>query len=384
MKYQDAVNHFQNLVYGNPISENPEEVAFVLDALWQRFHHASGRLNDSDQKTFQEFLERFQAEPEVASVPTPPEVLGELIHPEHIETLFAFVLYEIYGLSDWKAVVDANATMFSANSASKILTIPQSKIAGLSLFRLLQLFDHEIGTHALRGQNMLRTLGVAGAHYLEHEEGWAMLSEKLFTETPETLILEPTIHHITTFIAENTPAKETENLIRIYFLLAGIQENPADRMRRVKRFVSFELPGANRKDVSYTRGNLDIVQEWKRLSRDPAARKRFVQDFYFSKLSLSDQSYVPGMRESMNISDDDLVYPLWIGKILAKKLQGDSIFFNTRFPESDDRKNFLDGDGRFVVERITFDVQRKIVTLLKLIRSHAKDSTLMKQKNTTK
>lgn len=313
-------------------------------------------------------MQRFQSEPEAASTSRVVTPLETPIAPEHIKPLFHFVLHEIYGLSDWKAVVDANATMFSANSTTKVITLPQSKIAGLSLFRLLQLFDHEIGTHALRGQNMLHTLKVPGAHYLEHEEGWAMLSEKLFTESSDSLTLEPTLHHITTFIAENSPAPQTENLIRIYFLLAGIKENPTDRMLRVKRFVSFELPGANRKDVSYTRGNLDIIRAWRQLAADPEARKRFVRDFYFSKLSLSDQRYVDGMRDSMGISDEDMIYPIWIGKILAKKLQGDSIFFNTRFPETDNRKNFLDTDGRFVTDRISFGVQRKIVTLLEMIR----------------
>lgn len=59
-----------------------------------------------------------------------------------------------------------------------------------------------------------------------------------------------------------------------------------DRMLRVKRFVSWDLPGANRKDVAYTRGNLDISQKLSSLS--PEERKAFLKDFYFSKLALED------------------------------------------------------------------------------------------------
>lgn len=94
------------------------------------------------------------------------------------------------------------------------------------------------------------------------------------------------------------------------------EKDASNRMKRVKRFVSWDLPGANRKDVSYTRGNLAISQKLANMNNDE--RKVFLKDFYLSKLSLQDQKFVPYFREIFG--DENHKYPLWVGKILFKKL----------------------------------------------------------------
>jgi hypothetical protein len=47
----------------------------------------------------------------------------------------------------------------------------------------------------------------------------ATLGEKLMIQKIEDVHLEPTNHHLTTFIAENNDAVKTEELLRIYFKL---------------------------------------------------------------------------------------------------------------------------------------------------------------------
>lgn len=74
---------------------------------------------------------------------------------------------DLYGLEDWGVSVNDKATMFSVKASKKIVEVPKAKIASTSLFRLLQLLDHEIGVHAVRWKNTNETLRVAGTNYLE-------------------------------------------------------------------------------------------------------------------------------------------------------------------------------------------------------------------------
>lgn len=87
-------------------------------------------------------------------------------------------------------------------------------------------------------------------------------------------------------------------------------------MLRVKRFVSFDLPGANRKDVAYTRGNIEISQKLSSLSDEE--RKEFLKNFYFAKLALEDQKFVSEFEKIFGTENHK--YPLWVGKIIFKKL----------------------------------------------------------------
>lgn len=367
--YQEKVDYCQDLVYGKRISQIPEEVDLVMNYLDFIFQKNSYKISDSDKKFFEEFLSKFpHTDFKSFDIKQIPSALDVIVPEEKIQELFAYLMHDIYGLIDWKIQIKETAKMFAVNNSKKELVIPRDKMKNLSLWRLLQLFDHEIGVHAIRGENTSKTLKIPGKNYLEHEEWWAMLSEKLFSEDIKNLQKEPTIHHITTFFAENNNEGDTQNLIRIFFEMTDNFEDPYNRMRRVKRFVSDHLPGANRKDVTYTRGNLEIIKHWQELYENPENRMKFLKDFYFSKLHIGDQKFIAWIKKNMNVSDIDLIYPLWIGKMLAKKLQWEKIFLHSHFDEDDERVNFIDQDGRFAVKTISFDVQRKVVSLLQMFR----------------
>lgn len=109
--------------------------------------------------------------------------------------------------------------MFSVKFSKKTVVVPKDKIATTSIFRLLQLLDHEIGVHAIRGHNTIQSLRIAGSNYLDAEEGLATHSEEMFENEIEDITGGVTLHHITTFIAENYNAEDTEKLLQIFFKL---------------------------------------------------------------------------------------------------------------------------------------------------------------------
>ena len=56
----------------------------------------------------------------------------------------------------------------------------------------------------------------------------------------------------------------------------------------------------------------------KLVSMNNAERKQFLKNFYFSKLALEDQKFVEDFREIFG--DENHKYPIWVGKIIYKKL----------------------------------------------------------------
>ena len=128
-------------------------------------------------------------------------------------------------------------------------------------------------------------------------------------------------------------------------------------MLRVKRFVSLNEDGANRKDVSYTRWQTQVVNYLQ--TSDKQNKLNFLRDFYFSKLSLTDIHLVNEFREKLSIDESELIYPLWIWKILYKKLLWEKVFLSLLQEE----------DFRFwIIEKFSIDMKRKIVKILQEIR----------------
>jgi hypothetical protein len=66
-----------------------------------------------------------------------------------------------------------------------------------------------------------------------------MLNEKAVTTDITNISVDPTIHHISTFIGENYNATDTNYLLQIYYKLNGkknFQSLAKNRTERVKRF----------------------------------------------------------------------------------------------------------------------------------------------------
>lgn len=238
------------------------------------------------------------------------------------------MVLDLYEMHDWIVEVNENRKMFSVSYDDKKIILPKNKLSSTSLFRLLELMDHEIGVHAIRGVNTLATLQIAGMSYLPHEEGMAATAEDMLVHDMATIEPKITHHHLISFIAENLDSTETEQMLKIYFQLTDAPEYDKmahDWTMRIKRFMSHKIPGANRKDVSYSRGNRDIVEKLTSLSDDE--RKKFFQDYYFSKLSFDDQKFLPELRKLFPESEHNSLYPQWVGKILFRKLIGEKNIF---------------------------------------------------------
>ena len=351
-KYLNEVNRLQNDYYGPEISAIPEEKALVGEQLEEIFQKNKEKISHEECVIFEKFLQKSGFNQENPKKEKSSEVTLRKEKSENLKQIFLEesqiveilkMVLDLYEMRDWTVEVNENRKMFSVHYDAKKIILPKNKLSSTSLFCLLELMDHEIGVHAIRGVNTLATLQIAGMSYLPHEEGMAATAEDMLVHDMATIEPKITHHHLISFIAENLDSTETEQMLKIYFQLTDAPEYD-------------KMPGANRKDVSYSRGNRDIVKKLTSLSDDE--RKKFLQDYYFSKLSFDDQKFLPELRKLFPESEQNSLYPQWVGKILFRKLIGEKIFF----------QDFTEKDGRFV-HNVNSETQRKIVKILQKIQT---------------
>lgn len=360
-KYLNNVNKLQNIFYWPEISENTIESGEILYSLQNLLDKNIAKISKYESEILKNFINSFQIPKiELKENKDKHNLKDRFISKETFEQVFTMII-DLYALHWWKISIE-NVWNFSVKKDEKLIKCPETKLETTNLKRIFQLIDHEIWTHAIRWCNTNKATKTTWEWYLEAEEWFATMTELLFDNKLDEISVSPTIHHITTFIAENRNGEETKEILEIYFKLTWLTEEKAkiealDRMLRVKRFVSIHEKWANRKDVSYTRWQKQIVDFFQKANEE--TRKEFLKDFYYSKLALEDISLVKEFRESLRVEETELRYPLWIWKILYKKLWGEKIFLSSLQEE----------DFRFAnIEKLEFSIKRKIINILNLIK----------------
>lgn len=169
-KYVDEVNRLQNDYYGPEISEIPEEKALVGEQLEEIFQKNKEKISHEECVIFEKFLQKSgfnQENPkkeessEVTLRKEKSENLKQILLEESEIVEILKMVLDLYEMRDWAVEVNENRKMFSVHYDAKKIILPKNKLSSTSLFRLLELMDHEIGVHAIRGVNTLATLQIA-------------------------------------------------------------------------------------------------------------------------------------------------------------------------------------------------------------------------------
>ncbi len=169
-KYLDEVNRLQNNYYGPEISEIPEEKALVGEQLEEIFQKNKEKISHEERVIFEKFLQKSgfnQENPkkekssEVTLRKEKSENLKQIVLEESAIVEILEMVLDLYEMRDWAVEVNENRKMFSVFYDEKKIILPKNKLSSTSLFRLLEVMDHEIGVHAIRGVNTLATLQIA-------------------------------------------------------------------------------------------------------------------------------------------------------------------------------------------------------------------------------
>lgn len=169
-KYLDEVNRLQNDYYGPEISAIPEERALVGEQLEEIFQKNKEKISHEECVIFEKFLQKSgfnQENPkkekssEVTLRKEKSEDLKQILMEESAIVEILEMVLDLYEMRDWAVEVNENRKMFSVFYDEKKIILPKNKLSSTSLFRLLEVMDHEIGVHAIRGVNTLATLQIA-------------------------------------------------------------------------------------------------------------------------------------------------------------------------------------------------------------------------------
>lgn len=169
-KYLDEVNRLQNIYYGSEISAIPEEKALVGEQLEEIFQKNKDKISHEDCLIFEKFLQKSEFPQENPKKEKSPEVALRREKSEDLKQIFLEeseiveilkMVLDLYEMRDWTVEVNENRKMFSVHYDAKKIILPKNKLSSTSLFRLLEVMDHEIGVHAIRGVNTLATLQIA-------------------------------------------------------------------------------------------------------------------------------------------------------------------------------------------------------------------------------
>lgn len=159
---------------------------------------------------------------------------------------------------------------------------------------------------------------------MQTEEGIAMTNEGAVTvlNLDDLTAGEPTIHHLSTFVAENYDYNQTFAILKAYFLMMGQSEEDAakeasKRTKRVKRFHANDKPGANRKDVVYRRGKRQVVEFLSTATLEELQEWRDLM--YQGKFGEADKDSIESLLGSKK---PDFKMPFALGKILYQRSLG--------------------------------------------------------------
>jgi len=385
LSIKDKAQHLRNierietLVYWPKISEQAKEVDNVMTHLDILYQTNKDKLTTEEQQQFITFLEKFPHTPsEIKKIDdSPKNRLGRLRQEDFARLLQKWLaLYTITSnivkitekVSELKEengilyIPAISTTTWEAQTkeeletiytqfwyAPEVLKIKIQKCAAIEVdipskeinipsitnyydvIRSLELLSHEEITHAITGTNKENAFNIASDTYLELQEGVAMLNEKAVTTDIKNISAEPTIHHISTFIGENYNKEDTYNLLKIYYTLMGKKNAESlakSRTERVKRFHAYDQGGANRKDVVYRRGMLDVLAYIQNLDTNNIEDIQWLQknifNFYIWKLWKEEVENAQELTEWFNITPKNIILPADIGKILLWMLEKNS------------------------------------------------------------
>ena len=169
-KYLNEVNRLQNIYSGPEISAIPEEKAFVGEQLEEIFQKNKEKISHEECVIFEKFLQKSgfnQENPkkeessEVTLRKEKSENLKQILLEESEIVEILKMVLDLYEMHDWIVEMNENRKIFAVSYDDKKIILPKNKLSSTSLFRLLELMDHEIGVHAIRGVNTLATPQIA-------------------------------------------------------------------------------------------------------------------------------------------------------------------------------------------------------------------------------
>ncbi|MEI6426743.1 MAG: hypothetical protein WCO66_05360, partial [Candidatus Absconditabacteria bacterium] len=378
-EYLREIEYLQTEIYGEKISNNEKERQTIVSLCNHTFNKNKDKISHEEQQIFQNFLNKFKDDIQTYSPPKIPRdnlkgklSIDEIMNAtEHIKTNF-------YPNIQRGQKQEKGKTAYSADFQTKVRKYPDKKEDVFS--RILTTIGHEDGGHMIRSDNQEKNkLLMAGSGYEDIEEGITKLNEGLLKYSLDNYVITPNDTFISVFIGENYNFEDSYKLIRVLKKLnnkSEINDNKISTLafnltQRVKGYYPRDMPGSNRKDVIYFRGEKKLVEYLKSLPSDEE-RAIFYRKAMSAKVSFEDIFTLDELFKELGGDSNNINYNKLVDKVFNIKLKEGAGAFNKKASETGKtniEENLLKGDFRFNGMKEYTDQEKKaLVDLFTMVK----------------
>lgn len=406
-KYHDEVAKLQSKIYWERVSDNKDEVAGVLNKLHKLFNNNKEKLSEEYWNVFENFL--WDCDKKYGfhyvkqnTVTKKTEDKGTIeekkdIDPEKLKKISKHVInfYKNYyqNLEDWNVIKQTKAEALNVSWMREEFWIP-AKYENVGDEKVTKVvIPHEIEQHLLQWDNTNRILGKGfSCGWYDFISEWvAKINEDIASGKVNSLkdlkwLKEwASIWLISVFICENYNYDDAVKILTAYYRLSSnddykkCRKKAETNVRRRKRFVPYDRPWASVKDTLYQRWKnrvIDYLTEDNSL-QEAIERYKELNTFKFWPEELK---YIDDIKKELNIEDKDLIYPLFIWRILHDKLQKGKGSINEYLKHFENEEDFA--HMKLNPEKLTYATKKQLVEILNLLEYDSKE--VNKRQNTNK
>lgn len=300
--FVEQMNEYQTKIYGESLRENSIETLLTLQLIRKEWKEWKEFLSDSEQERYKVIYDSLVT---ILSNTFPYEAFEDLDTHEiplkdtnhSIETEIAkdLKISRQEYMSLWQIYINANnlkQNVIDSDNASSIYDWPQkleiptwSEYDSMSLFNVVRLMVHEVWVHYINQDiSESNNFRIRWAKNLEKEEGLATLMEWLLEGKSLASMKQAGYSFPTILISELLGGKAREDYIYMRTKMATKWRTVTidiNRNLRVMRGYPLNWPWAQRKDMSYGRWLLKIIDLLEKGNYS-------LPDFFVGKFSIED------------------------------------------------------------------------------------------------
>lgn len=392
--YYKNVLDLQKKVYWERVSDNPKEVKDTLEKLHMLFEKNKWKLNEEEVNIFNSFLsgsdKDFSFSYTIKEGGQTEAKKDLVLEEKNIDRSklkkIAQDIVNFYknhfgekntNLGKWNIIEQSGISSLNISWMKEEFRIPED-YENVDRKKITQtVASHEIEQHLLWWDNNNRILWkwFTGWWYDFISEWVAKINEDIALgkvnsiEDLKKLKEGISIWIIWVFVCENYNYEDAVKILTIYNRLSSkddeekCKKKAIDIVKRRKRFVPYNMPWSSIKDTLYQRWKNRVIDYLTEDGSLETAIKRY-KDLNTFKFWPEELKYINEIKKELNVKDEELIYTLFIWRILHDKLNKWKWSTKEYLSEMNlNRKN------------IEFKTKRELVNILSQLKESKKENT---------
>lgn len=203
-----------------------------------------------------------------------------------------------------------------------VLYVPYSWLS-ISLLKLAQIIDHEIGTHEITSYADGQLLNNRSHGYRKDEEWMAVFNQRMVAvNSPSELKKIPTHHHIWSLLGEYYGYTDLSKILYEFFLLAWEKTARARSLAKqtalkTKRYYPLESKWSNSFQLQYTNGYYNLLDLYRRSKEsDINSFSLLWKRMHLWRFTTKDLQDIKWFLNAVDMQNTKLPTPIYFGRLL--------------------------------------------------------------------